>query len=147
MIIKVTGTITAQSALRQGVSQSSGNQWATQSFMVKDERGNDVCFEAFGMENISKFQVGQSISIDCTVTGREFNGRLYNDVRYLAPRQENVPTPTPQPQVQAPQHTTQVPPVAQPQSQVTYAQPYVQPQPQSVQMPNNVRTDDSTLPF
>ena len=140
MIIKVTGTITAQGALRQGVSQSSGNQWATQSFMVKDERGNDVCFEAFGMENISKFQVGQSISIDCTVTGREFNGRLYNDIRYLAPRQENAPTPTPQP-------TTQVPPVAQPQPQVTYAQPYVQPQPQSVQMPNNVRIDDSTLPF
>lgn len=145
MIIKVTGTITAQSALRQGVSQSSGNQWATQSFMVKDERGNDVCFEVFGMENISKFQVGQSISIDCTVTGREFNGRLYNDIRYLAPRQENVPTP--QTQVQTPQPTTQVPPVAQPQPQVTYAQPYVQPQPQSVQMPNDVRMNDSTLPF
>lgn len=144
MIIKVTGTITAQGTLRQGVSQSSGNQWATQSFMVKDERGNDVCFEAFGMENISKFQVGQSISIDCTVTGREFNGRLYNDIRYLAPRQENVPTPTPQPQVQTPQSTTQVPPVAQPQPQVTYAQPYVQqPQVQSVQMPN----DPSSLPF
>lgn len=144
MIIKVTGTITAQGALRQGVSQSSGNQWATQSFMVKDERGNDVCFEAFGMENISKFQVGQSISIDCTVTGREFNGRLYNDIRYLPPRQENVPTPTPQTQVQAPQPTTQVPPVAQPQPQVTYAQPYVQqPQVQSVQMPN----DPSSLPF
>jgi hypothetical protein len=136
MIIKVTGTITAQSALRQGVSQSSGNQWATQSFMVKDERGNDVCFEAFGMENISKFQVGQSISIDCTVTGREFNGRLYNDVRYLAPRQENVPTATPQ-------STTQVPHVAQPQPQVTYAQPYVQSQPQ---VQTSVNSNDS-LPF
>ena len=143
MIIKVTGTITAQGALRQGVSQSSGNQWATQSFMVKDERGNDVCFEAFGMDNISKFKVGQSISIDCTVTGREFNGRLYNDIRYLAPRQENAPTPTPQTQVQAPQYTEHAHHVAQPQPQATYAQPYVQPQQQSVQMPN----DTSSLPF
>lgn len=128
MIIKVTGTITSQGALRQGVSQSSGMPWATQSFMVKDERGNDVCFEVFGMDNISKFQVGQSISIDCTVSGREYNGRLYNDVRYLAPRQESVPTPTPQPQVQAPQPATQVPPVAQPQPQITYTQAQVQPQ-------------------
>lgn len=32
MIIKVTGTITSQGALRQGVSQSSGMPWATQSF-------------------------------------------------------------------------------------------------------------------
>lgn len=141
MIIKVTGTITAQGALRQGVSQSSGNQWATQSFMVKDERGNDVCFEVFGMDNISKFQVGQSISIDCTVTGREYNGRLYNDIRYLAPRQESAPTP--QPQVQSPQPTTQVPPMAQPHPNATYAQPYVQPQPQ---VQPSANTNDS-LPF
>jgi hypothetical protein len=147
MIIKVTGTITAQGALRQGVSQSSGNQWATQSFMVKDERGNDVCFEVFGMDNISKFQVGQSISIDCTVTGREYNGRLYNDVRYLAPRQESVSAPTPQPQVQSPQPTTQVPPVAQPHPNATYAQPYVQPQPQ-VQQPQVMSMPNTgDLPF
>lgn len=147
MIIKVTGTITAQSAVRQGVSQSSGNQWATQSFMVKDERGNDVCFEAFGMEHLSRFQVGQSISIDCTVTGREFNGRLYNDVRYLAPRQENAPASTPQPQVQAPQPTAQVPPVAQPQPTVACAQPYVQPLPQVQQPKVMSMPNTNNLPF
>jgi hypothetical protein len=142
MIIKVTGTITTQGALRQGVSQSSGMPWATQSFMVKDEHDKEICFEAFGMENISKFQVGQSISIDCTVTGREYNGRLYNDVRYLAPKQEAIPTNQPQPQVQQVQQPQQAP-----QTQSYFVQqPQPQPQPQQTFQGTN-GNNSGDLPF
>lgn len=147
---KVTGIITCLAQRKSGVSASTGNQWVVQTVVVaRDGITNEwekyYCFDVFGEENISRFQVGQHIEVNVSVYATESNGSWYNRHKYLPPRQESAPTP--QPQVQSPQPTTQVPPMAQPHPNATYAQPYVQPQPQSVQMPNNVRMDDSALPF
>lgn len=146
---KVTGTITCLAQRKSGVSASTGNQWVVQTVVVaRDGITNEwekyYCFDVFGEENISRFQVGQHIEVNVSVYATESNGSWYNRHKYLPPRQESAPAPTPQPQVQSPQPATQVPPMAQPQPQVTYAQPYVQqPQVQGVQMPN----DPSSLPF
>lgn len=142
MLTKIKGNITAMGQKRSGVSQA-GNAWTVQEFVITDERNDIACFEVFGEENIAKFTLGQAIEVSCSINCREWNGKYFTTLRYYAPKEEQVapqsqvaaaptPTPTPSPQVQP---------------QVTYAQPYVQPQPQSVQMPNNVRVDDSTLPF
>lgn len=140
MIIKVEGTITQALQPRQGVAQS-GNAWYTQEFVVTDAREKKICFEVFGEEHSKRFAIGQQVSIDCVLESREWNGKFFTSVRYLAPKADAVQ----QPQVAQPTPQTQMP--QQPQQQLNYAQSYVQPQPQSVQMPNNVRVDDSTLPF
>lgn len=142
MLTKIKGNITAMGHKRSGVSQS-GNAWTVQEFVITDERNDIACFEVFGEENIAKFTLGQAIEVSCSINCREWNGKYFTTLRYYAPKEEQVapqsqvaatptPTPTPSPQVQP---------------QVTYAQPYVAPQTQSVQMPNDVRVDDSTLPF
>jgi hypothetical protein len=138
MKITVKGIITSVGQLKQGVSQS-GNEWAIQEFIVTDSNNEIVCFEVFGKEHISNFSIGQSVTIDCNLQVREWNGKYFTSIRYIAPmtnsQQLSNPTPiqsTPQPQSQfqsqpQSQPTQQIP---QAQSQVTYAQPYVAPQQQ-----------------
>ena len=142
------GTVVCLAQKRSGVSAKTGNPWVIQTVVIErdgitNEWEKYYCFDVFGEENIARFNVGQHVEVNVGVyaTENKEKGTWFNNHRYLPPRQESAPTL--QPQVQSPQPTTQVPPVAQPQTQVTYAQPYVQPQPQSVQMPN----DPSSLPF
>lgn len=96
MIVKVKGTISAVGQKKSGVSQS-GNQWASQDFVVKDERENIVCMNVFGEEHIKKFAVGQNIEVDAILSAREWNGRYFNSLSYYAPREEYTSaTPTQQ---------------------------------------------------
>lgn len=87
MIVKVKGTISAVGQKKSGVSQS-GNQWASQDFVVKDERDNIVCMNVFGEEHIKKFAVGQNIEVDAILSAREWNGRYFNSLSYYAPKEE-----------------------------------------------------------
>lgn len=117
MIVKVKGTITAVGQKKNGVSQS-GNQWASQDFVVKDERENIVCMNVFGEEHIKKFAVGQNIEVDAILSAREWNGRYFNSLSYYAPREEYT-------------SATQTPQVAPQQAQV---------------QPNN-NSDSDSFPF
>lgn len=106
MIVKVKGTISAVGQKKSGVSQS-GNQWASQDFVVKDERENIVCMNVFGEDHIKKFEVGQNIEVDAILSAREWNGRYFNSLSYYAPREEYTSETQPQQQVVSqPQATT-----------------------------------------
>ena len=87
MIVKVKGTMSAVGQKKSGVSQA-GNQWASQEFVVKDERENVVCMNVFGEEHIKKFAVGQNIEADAILSAREWNGRYFNSLSYYAPKEE-----------------------------------------------------------
>lgn len=106
MIVKVKGTISAVGQKKSGVSQS-GNQWASQDFVVKDERENIVCMNVFGEDHIKKFAVGQNIEVDAILSAREWNGRYFNSLSYYAPREEYTSATQTQQQV-APQQTQAV---------------------------------------
>lgn len=122
--MRVQGTIIAALQKRSGVSQSSGNAWALQEFVIGRENNRHMVFEVFGEENIAKFQLGQQVDIEVYIDAREYNGRWYNSIRYMAPKTDAQPTASTQPIAQtAPQFTNQnaAPQYAQPQP-VNFAQ-------------------------
>lgn len=122
--MRVQGTIIAALQKRSGVSQSSGNAWALQEFVIGRENNRHMVFEVFGEENIAKFQLGQQVDIEVYIDAREYNGRWYNSIRYMAPKTDAQPTANTQPIAQQiPQSTTQnaAPQYAQPQP-VNFAQ-------------------------
>lgn len=123
MIVKIQGTITSALQKRSGVSQM-GNAWAIQEFVVTDAQNNSLCFEVFGEENIQKFSINQQVNVDCILNSREYNGRYYTSLRYLAPK------------LDANQQSVQQP--VQPMQQ-TVVQPY--------QQPMQTQASNDALPF
>lgn len=127
MIVKIQGTITSALQKRSGVSQM-GNAWAIQEFVVTDAQNNSLCFEVFGEENIQKFAINQQVNVDCILNSREYNGRYYTSLRYLAPKvdanQQSVQQPV--------QHPVQP-------MQQTVVQPY--------QQPMQTQASNDALPF
>lgn len=119
---------------RSGVSQSSGNAWALQEFVIGRENNRHMVFEVFGEDNIAKFQLGQQVDIEVYIDAREYNGRWYNSIRYMAPKTDAQPTANTQPIAQ---QTQQMP--AQ-----NAAPQYAQPQPVSVAQPAQ---ENDELPF
>lgn len=105
MIVKVKGTISAVGQKKSGVSQA-GNQWASQEFVVKDDRENIVCMNVFGEEHIKKFTAGQNIEVDAILSAREWNGRYFNSLSYYAPKEEYTSATQAQQVVSQPQTTT-----------------------------------------
>lgn len=150
MLVNLQGTITAVGQKRSGVSASTGNAWATQEFVITDASNQMLHFEVFGEEHISKFCLQQPINITCALSSREYNGRYYHSLRYVAPQaQQNAPQPMQQPAPapqQAPQQAHQqfqpAPQQYAPQ-QPAYTQPMPQAQPQYAQPVNN----SDNLPF
>lgn len=146
MLVNLQGTITAVGQKRSGVSASTGNAWATQEFVITDASNQMLHFEVFGEEHISKFCLQQPINITCVLSSREYNGRYYHSLRYVAPQaQQNAPQPMQQPAPapqQAPQQFQQAPQQYAPQ-QPAYAQPMPQAQPQYAQPVNS----SDNLPF
>ena len=150
MLVNLQGTITAVGQKRSGVSASTGNPWAAQEFVITDASNQMLHFEVFGEEHISKFCVQQPINITCSLSSREYNGRYYHSLRYVAPQaQQNAPQPMQQP-APAPQQAPQQAPQAFQQApqqyvqQPTYSQPVQAPQPQFNQPITAPNTD---LPF
>lgn len=135
MLVNLQGTITAVGQKRSGVSASTGNAWATQEFVITDTSNQMLHFEVFGEEHISKFCLQQPINITCALSSREYNGRYYHSLRYVAPQAQNAPQPMQQPAPapqQAPQPFQQAPQQYAPQ-QTAYTQPMQAPQPQFAQ--------------
>lgn len=108
MIITLNGMITAALQKRSGVSQT-GNAWAVQSFIITDAQDEKLCFDVFGDEHIAKFSIGQNVSINCAINCREWNGKYFTSLRYVAPQTEAQPQQVQQVQqsCQAPKPTTQ----------------------------------------
>ncbi len=108
MALEIEGRIKQKLAKQSG--QGAKGSWTKQDFVLEYQDGNypaDVCLTAFGndkVEDLDKYQVGDSVKVAFNLRAREYNGRWYNDVRVwrITPsgqgattRQNHAPAPQP----------------------------------------------------
>lgn len=128
MIIKLIGSIVRVLDKKSGISKS-GNEWVSQDYVIEEINPNvqnpsRICFTVFGQDaiNFYNFHLGQNVSVDCTLSSTEYNGRFFTSLNALKPAVTAQTQQYQQPQYQA-----------QPQPQQQYQQrpqqtPQYQPQ-------------------
>lgn len=121
---ELTGKVIAVLPLASGVSNRTGNEWASQEYVIEEVNvryPQRVCFRVFGRDKIEQYAIfpDEIITVKLELGCREHNGKWYNEINCWSVERPNVQQP--QQQVQQPQS----------QAQQQYApQPQYQPQPQ-----------------
>jgi hypothetical protein len=82
--LKVVGRIKAILDVESGVSKA-GKEWKRQSFVIDtgDSFNPDLCIGVFGEDKISdlsRFTVGQEVTVSINLYSREFSGKWYHNV-------------------------------------------------------------------
>lgn len=120
---ELTGKIIAVLPLASGVSNRTGNQWASQDYVIEEQDARypqRVCFKVFGSDKIQQFalQLGDIITVKLELGAREYNGKWYNEIncwsveRPMAVQQQQPQQPYVQPVQQPmplPQGYAQIP--------------------------------------
>lgn len=139
--MEITGKIIAVLPPKQGVSQSTGNAWMCQDYVLETQEmyPKKVCFNVFGAEKIQEMniQLGETLTVSLEINANEYQGKWYNQVRGW--KVVRVPA---QGQQQA-----QVPPQG---CQVVYPDRRPAQAPQQTQTafpPQGTPQDDGQLPF
>lgn len=109
--MEITGKIIAILPPKQGVSQSTGNAWMCQDYVLETQEmyPKKVCFNVFGAEKIQEMniQLGETLTVSLEINASEYQGKWYNQVRgwkvvrVPAQGQQQAQAPA-QPQGQAP---------------------------------------------
>lgn len=148
--MEIAGRITQVLTFRNGVSQRTGNAWASQQYVIEEDGvqyPQSLLFEVFGQDKIQQYHlaVGQMVKVSFSMRTRTYNGKVYNDT----PRAYNVvPLQPQQPQAYQPQQQYQQQQYQQPaqqqyRPQAAPQQVYQPQQPQAPQPPQQ----PSALPF
>ena len=126
MIIKLIGSIVRVLDKKSGTSKS-GNEWVSQDYVIEEINPNvqnpsRICFTVFGQDaiNFYNFHLGQNVSVDCTLSSTEYNGRFFTSLNALKPAVTAQTQQYQQPQYQAqpqPQQQYQARPQQTPQYQ------------------------------
>lgn len=139
--MEITGKIIAVLPPKQGVSQSTGNAWMCQDYVLETQEmyPKKVCFNVFGAEKIQEMniQFGEMLTVSLEINANEYQGKWFNQVRGW--KVVRVPA---QGQQQA-----QVPPQG---CQVVYPDRQPAQAPQQTQVPfppTGTPQDDGQLPF
>lgn len=83
--LELEGKLVRKLAVQSG--QSARGQWAKQEFVLEYMDGSfptSVCFTAWGddkVNDLNRFQVGDTVKVAFNIRGREYNGKWYNDLR------------------------------------------------------------------
>jgi len=83
--LEIEGKIVNKLAIQKGTSQRG--EWARQDFVLEYMEGSypsNVCFSVWGVdkvEELAKYQVGDTVKVSFNIKAREYNGRWYNDIR------------------------------------------------------------------
>ena len=148
--MEISGRIKQVLAQKNGVSQRTGNAWASQQYVIEEDGvqyPQSLLFEVFGPDKIQQYHlaVGQMVKVSFSMRIRNYNGKVYNEI----PRAFNVvPLQPQQPQAYQPQQQYQ-----QQQYQQTAQQQYrPQAAPQQVYQPQQPQAPQppqqpSALPF
>lgn len=100
--MEITGKIIVIMPAREGVSQSSGNPWKSQEYVIETQEMHPkkCCFGVFGAEKIQQFniQLGETLTVSIEINANEYQGRWYNKIN--AWQVQRVATGQPQQQVQ-----------------------------------------------
>lgn len=116
--MEITGKIVVVMPAREGVSQSSGNPWKSQEYVIETQEMHPkkCCFNVFGAEKIQQFniQLGEMLTVSIEINANEYQGRWYNKIN--AWQVQRVAVGQPQQQAAFPPDTNaQRTPVQQPQ--------------------------------
>ena len=83
--MEITGKIIAVLPPKQGVSQSTGNAWMCQDYVLETQEMHPkkVCFNVFGAEKIQKMniQLGETLTVSLEINANEYQGKWYNQVK------------------------------------------------------------------
>lgn len=143
MALEIEGKIVSKLGVRTG--QSARGPWESQDFVLEYMDGSyptSVCFSAFGndkVQELAKYQVGDSVKVSFNIRGREYAGRWYNDLRIwrISPLQGSAP------QQAAPQGGY----AAAPQAPAYSAPQDTPPPPTFEDLPEDSPVNDDDLPF
>ena len=82
--MEITGKIIFVSPVSTGVSQRTGNTWASREFVVETQGQypNRACIKLFGQEKIDTYpvKVGDVVTVSFDINASEYNGRWYNQL-------------------------------------------------------------------
>lgn len=141
--MEITGKIIAVLPPKQGVSQSTGNAWMCQDYVLETQEMHPkkCCFNVFGAEKIQQFniQLGEMLTVSIEINANEYQGRWYNkinawQVQRLAAGQGQQQA-TQQQQGCAPYYPDRQPAEQAPWPQAGLTPPTQQPQGQDTQLP------------
>lgn len=83
--MEITGKIIAVLPPKQGVSQSTGNAWMCQDYVLETQEmyPKKVCFNVFGAEKMQEMniQLGETLTVSLEINANEYQGKWYNQVR------------------------------------------------------------------
>ena len=83
--MELTGKIIAILPPKQGVSQSTGNAWMCQDYVLETQETypKKCCFNVFGAEKIKdmNIQLGETLTVSLEINASEYQGKWYNQVR------------------------------------------------------------------
>ena len=83
--MEITGKIIAVLPPKQGVSQSTGNPWKSQDYVIETQEiyPKKCCFSVFGDEKIQQMniQLGETLTVSLDINANEYQGKWYNQVR------------------------------------------------------------------
>ncbi|MGN1228538.1 MAG: DUF3127 domain-containing protein [Prevotella sp.] len=82
--MEITGKIIVVMPAREGVSQSSGNPWKSQDYVIETQEmyPKKCCFNVFGAEKIQQFNIqpGEMLTVSLGIDANEYQGRWYNKI-------------------------------------------------------------------
>ena len=83
--MELTGKIIAVLPERSGISQRTGTEWKTQSYVLETQESypRKMCFDIFGADKIEQFaiKIGETLTVSFDIDAREYQGRWYNSIR------------------------------------------------------------------
>lgn len=81
----ITGKIIVVMPAKEGVSQSTGNPWKSQDYVIETQEAypKKCCFNVFGAEKIQEMniQLGETLTVSIEINANEYQGKWYNQVR------------------------------------------------------------------
>lgn len=114
--MEITGKVIHAMQTRSGVSQRTGNQWASRDYVLEIPNGQykprNMVFTIFGEDKIKQFALrkDEEVTVHFDFDANEVNGRWFNNIKaynITRPNQQQVaqqyaapssPPPPPQPQ-------------------------------------------------
>ncbi len=83
--MELAGKIIYISEPRNGVSKTTGNPWAIQTFVLEthEQFPRKMAFEVFGEERLRTFniQMGEELNVFFDIDAHEYQGRWFNSIR------------------------------------------------------------------
>jgi len=143
--MELTGQIIDILPIRQGVSQTTGKPWQTQSYVIQtqEQYPKSMCFDVFGEDKIRQFNIqkGEIVTVCFDIRAKQYQTRWFNSIEcYSLKRGGMTVSPNQQQSQYQPQPAYQN--AGQPQYQAAPTQ--YPPTAQQGFVPN---TNDEPLPF